>query len=340
MHFNPPKIVRAYRTASLNSVLALAGLLPLDLRVQEAALLYEVKKGHSQQVLGDLDLELPVPYAQTQHPVHLEGLQFDCMADGDEVVQRAAVDVNIYTDGSKIEGKVGAALSIWDDAAETLCRKLKLGNFCTVYQAELLALYEATLFVVKSNRRSFGLHSDSRSALETVAKGDSLHPLAVKARENVRKSREQGKDVRLYWVKAHAGVEGNERTDALAKQAAVGMKTKPNYDKCPVSYVKRQLRLESLEIFTGHGGFSSYLCRFRCKESPSCICDPGKEESVLHLLTECPVSGAMRAGAEIEMKSKINLETIRELVENRKTREKFLEYCKASALLAINRNKT
>ncbi|XP_045536678.1 uncharacterized protein LOC123721595 [Papilio machaon] len=335
------KIVRAYRTASLNSVLALAGLLPLDLRVQEAALLYEVKKGHSQQVLGDLDLELPVPYAQTQHPVHLEGLQFDCMADGDEVAQRAAVDVNIYTDGSKIEGKVGAALSIWDGAAETLCRKLKLGNFCTVYQAELLALHEATLFVMKSNRRSFGLHSDSRSALETVAKGDSLHPLAVKARENVRKSREQGKDVRLYWVKAHAGVEGNERADVLAKQAAVGMKTKPNYDKCPVSYVKWQLRLESLEVwngryrdgetasttkvffpdvvrafpvlrkidpdqvltqvFTGHGGFSSYLCRFRCKESPSCICDPGTEESVLHLLTECPVSGAMRAGAEIEM---------------------------------------
>ncbi|XP_013142173.1 PREDICTED: uncharacterized protein LOC106106173 [Papilio polytes] len=191
-------IVRAYRTASLNSVLALTWLLPLDLRIHEAALLYEVKKGHTQQVLGDLELERPIRYAQTLHPAHLEGQQFDCKADGDEGTQRAVVDVNIYTDGSKIEGKVGAALSVWNSAAEILCRKLKLGNFCTVYQAELLALHEATLYVVRSARfRSFGTHSDSRSALETVANGESLHPLAVKARENIRKGSEQGKEIGL-----------------------------------------------------------------------------------------------------------------------------------------------
>lgn len=42
------KVCRAYRTASLNSVLLLSGILPLDLRIREAASLYEAKKGVSQ----------------------------------------------------------------------------------------------------------------------------------------------------------------------------------------------------------------------------------------------------------------------------------------------------
>ncbi|XP_013147035.1 PREDICTED: uncharacterized protein LOC106109922, partial [Papilio polytes] len=241
------KIVRAYRTVSLNAALTLAGLLPLDLRVQEVAHLYEIKKGHSQRVLGDRDLERPTEYTKTQHPAHLEGLQFDCLTDGDEVAQRAAVDVRIYTDGSKIDGRVGAALSIWDSVAETSCRKLKLGNFCTVYQAELYALYEAVKFVARSPSKRFGIYSDSRSALESLKSVDCLHPLVGEIRERIGECRKRGKEIKLFWIKAHVGVEGNERADILAKSAAVGVKTEPHYDKCPVSFVKRQLRLDSLD---------------------------------------------------------------------------------------------
>ncbi|XP_045537326.1 uncharacterized protein LOC123721737 [Papilio machaon] len=374
------KIVRAYRTVSLNAAVALAGLLPLDLRVQEAALLYEVKKGHSQRVLRDRDLERPTKYEEAEHPAHLEGLQFDCLTDGDEVAQRATVDVRIYTDGSKIDGRVGAALSIWDGAAETSCRKLKLGNFCTVYQAELYALYEAVKFVVRSPSRRFGIYSDSRSALESLRSIDSLHPLVGEIRRMVKGCVEAGKEVRLNWIKAHVGVEGNERADQLAKQAAVGVKTKPHYDKVPVSFVKRQLRLDSLDewnrrykegvtasttrvffpdaisaypvlrkleldpvlvqVLTGHGGFAEYLHRFKCKTSPSCICDPARGESVLHAIVECPVFGRKRVEFETATKEKISLENINNLIRNKESRTKFIEYCKEIANKIIDRNRT
>ncbi|XP_063540783.1 uncharacterized protein LOC134749694 [Cydia strobilella] len=42
------------------------------------------------------------------------------------------------------------------------------------------------------------------------------------------------------------------------------------------------------QLMTGHGGFSEYLHRFKCKENPSCICEPGKPESIPHLIAECP----------------------------------------------------
>lgn len=50
---------RAYRTTSLTSALVLSGLLPIDLRIQESATLYEAKKGISVEFLPpDLTLRI------------------------------------------------------------------------------------------------------------------------------------------------------------------------------------------------------------------------------------------------------------------------------------------
>ncbi|XP_026315787.1 uncharacterized protein LOC113227125 [Hyposmocoma kahamanoa] len=317
------KIVKSYRTVSLHSALLLSGLLPLDIRIREAASLYEVKKGHSRRAIGDRELERPIPYIEQPHPAEQIGIDFLCLGDGAALEQHDNHGRKIYTDGSKIEGKVGAALSIWDDAAEISTKKLKLDRSCTVYQAELLALTEATSYALKHKAPHCNIYSDSRSALETIADGTSLHPLAVKIRANVTEIRKNKNVVNLFWIKAHAGLEGNERADKLAKDAALNKKTRADYDRCPVSFIKRQIRLDSLDewnrryvegttasttkiffpdaisaygllrkveldpllvqLMTGHGGFSSYLYRFKCKESPSCECNEEVEESVMHV---------------------------------------------------------
>lgn len=104
------------------------------------------------------------------------------------------------------------------------------------------------------------------------------------------------------------GLEGNEGVDELAKKAAQGCKRKPDYDLCPISYVKRCIRSATIDVWnqryvsgttasitkmflldvkiaysitrkiqvtsvkaqvmTGHGGFSEYLNRFGCKAHP------------------------------------------------------------------------
>lgn len=73
----------------------------------------------------------------------------------------------------------------------------------------------------------------------------------------------------------------------------------------------RKMKITSVitQIMTGHGGFSEYLNRFKCKESPSCTCDPNEKESVPHVLLECPVFGRQRANLEIKLKIDLKIDT-------------------------------
>ncbi|XP_063382997.1 uncharacterized protein LOC134669402 [Cydia fagiglandana] len=373
------KICKAYRTVSLNSALLLAGMLPLDLRVQEAASLYEAKKGVPQSALLDREVERMSSAMEAPHPAEHSDLEVISLVDQQQVDSYSNYQVRIFTDGSKIGGKVGAALSIWKGETEIKAHKLALSEQCTVYQAELLALCKATREITASREKTFGIYSDSMAALQTIQNRKCFHPLAVEARDNLRTSSRQGKMVTLHWIKAHAGLEGNERADVLAKEAAVGSKRKPNYDRCPVSFVKRAIRTATIEewnrryvdsdtasgtklffpdavnaykmvrkiqptgirtqLMTGHGGFSEYLHRFKCKESPSCICDPAVRETVPHILLECPVHDQMRFDLEMKLNLNLKLANMKELITSA-NREEFLNYCEKICKQVAKRNES
>ncbi|XP_045456010.1 uncharacterized protein LOC123665820 [Melitaea cinxia] len=334
------KLCRAYRTTSLNSALLLAGILPLDLRVREAANLYEARRGVPQRVIGDRKVERMSSALRSPHPASHIDLEFKRLADQEQFTANSEHAFNIFTDGSKIEGKVGAALSVWAGAAETKTLKLALPSYCTVYQAELLAICRAARMAADTLAGSVGIYSDSLSALLTLENPVAPHPLAVEARGHLRRALLRDKRVSLFWIKAHAGLEGNERADHLAREAALKSKRAFDYDSCPVSFIRRSIRMQSLDewnqryragetagvtrvffpdaiaaykikskigvdwfvaqALTGHGGFSEYLYRFKCKESPSCVCDPGCSESVLHVLLECPAFAYERLSLEYE----------------------------------------
>lgn len=105
--------------------------------------------------------------------------------------------------------------------------------------------------------------------------------------------------------------------------------------------IVRKMRLDPtlVQIMTGHGGFSSYLHRFKCKESPSCICNDEVEETVLHIVTECPVYGRQRFDAESELGVEITESTIREIIKHKCGREKFVKFYKQVILSVVNKNK-
>ncbi|KAJ8703805.1 hypothetical protein PYW07_013099 [Mythimna separata] len=147
----------------------------------------------------------------------------------------------IYTDGSKIEGKVGAALTWWEGGKESMSSTFGLEPHNTVFQSEMYALFRAVRLAKESRAASISILSDSRSSLDLLKRPSVTHHLALQIKSCLSEIREEGRKVRLFWLKAHVGTAGNERADELAKQAALTKET-ADYDKVPVSYVRRKIR--------------------------------------------------------------------------------------------------
>ncbi|GBP89235.1 hypothetical protein EVAR_71121_1 [Eumeta japonica] len=78
------KACRAHRTVSLHFVLILSRLLRLDIRVREAAWLYEVKRGKD---LGDTfinrELKTPVCFGDLPHSAHVYEIWYESVEDMD-----------------------------------------------------------------------------------------------------------------------------------------------------------------------------------------------------------------------------------------------------------------
>ena len=122
--------------------------------------------------------------------------------------------INVFTDGSKLNDKVGSGVYI--SAANTTLHEssFRLPDKATVFQAEIFAINQAAIYLQNSNASFIKIFVDSQAALlalnnKTISSrivGDTVHNLNLI----------QGQ-VRLVWIKAHVGHRGNERADHLAK---------------------------------------------------------------------------------------------------------------------------
>jgi ribonuclease HI len=377
------RICKAYRTTSLPAVLILAGILPLDLRIQEVASLYEAKKGLSVDYLPpNRKLEEIVKAKDLPHPATQLQLEYTLLEDTTDAAQTALqiTGPQIFTDGSKMEGKVGAALTWWEDGKEIHSQVFSLDSTCTVFQSELYALHRAVSGALESGEAAINIFSDSRSSLDLLCCTRLTHPLAKAIKESIAEIRSRGRRVRLFWIRSHVGTAGNERADELAKEGALKETSSPDYAEVPLSFVRRKIREESIakwqdrfdtasqgavtrtflpnvskaysvvrgtklnhlhaQILTGHGGFGEYLHRFRLKASPGCECDPNVSESVWHLLLDCPRFQTARYNLECICDQKLRREVLWELLDNKKTRSHFLKYIEEVAAIATKRNKT
>ncbi|GBP87328.1 hypothetical protein EVAR_69567_1 [Eumeta japonica] len=102
----------------------------------------------------------------------LDSQTLDCLA---------VVGPYIYTDGSRIEDKVGAALTEWRSGEETWYLTIRLDLFCTVFQVEIVALQSVIWKVKKGKGGLVNVLSDSRSALEVLTSPKTYHLVAHEA---------------------------------------------------------------------------------------------------------------------------------------------------------------
>ena len=127
----------------------------------------------------------------------------------------------VYTDGSKINERVGAAAVInrHFQNGETKCRQLseRLPNNSTIFAAEATAITLA-LDYYRSMDPDVVVYSDSRSCLQAIEGEDTENPLICHIMNLLWALSDKGTHVRFCWVPSHCGTEGNEIVDQLAKE--------------------------------------------------------------------------------------------------------------------------
>ena len=236
----------------------------------------------------------------------------------------------LYTDGSKVDEKVGCAYVI--DGANT---KISLPEACSVFTAELVAIYEALQFALQDARIHFLVCTDSLSSLQSIATCFPQHPLVQRIHDLLAGLCHADTRITFLWLPSHMGIAGNELADQAAKEA-VSLPPRPM--EVPARDIRSQLRLQVLAFWesqwladplpsklraikgTTRVWRSSFrarresviLCRLRIghtrsthsylmrrEDPPLCTC--GAVFTVAHIFTECVDLADLRRNFGLQM---------------------------------------
>jgi ribonuclease HI len=131
--------------------------------------------------------------------------------------------LQLYTDGSKIQGEVGAGLF---DETNEVRRTMKVRGPQTVNRAELVGILAALQYAggepaVVYTDSKFALQAIRRWILKPSVNDADKHADVVSEICSVLATRRVGVRTRLLKVPAHTGLRGNEVADGLAKAAAL-----------------------------------------------------------------------------------------------------------------------
>ena len=125
------------------------------------------------------------------------------------------VNCNVYTDGSKLRDSVGAGIFIMRDDS-TISAKIRLPDYATVYQAEVMAIKTAAdILSTMTDLTTVKFFVDSQAALRTFQADFIKSRTALQMISAL--NRVKHSYMEFVWTKAHVGNPGNEEADMLAK---------------------------------------------------------------------------------------------------------------------------
>ncbi|GFT49485.1 RNase H domain-containing protein [Trichonephila clavipes] len=206
------RVISGYRTISYEAVFAISGFPPIDIFIIRNNEFKIATKNCTNRSLDDSLRVFELPHPSERFPLLVN--------------YRKNIENNFpvvcFTDGSKINTKVGLAFVIFQEFIEIETRQFRIGDECCVFQvfqAELLCIAHAVSWICNNEIISSKIYRDSLSSLCALNNINSLRKLIVKTHINLNFLRSKGVQVFFSFVRGHTGIYGNERVDWLAKEA-------------------------------------------------------------------------------------------------------------------------
>ena len=231
--------------------------------------------------------------------------------------------VIVYTDGSRDPVRKRAGFGVYIEGVEVE-HSVRITDESSVFTTELMALLWALRWVERERPREVIICSDSAAALQAIKTGKSkARPdLVTDILEVLYRIVDTG--VTLCWVPGHAGVEGNEKVDSLAKESLdreieiqlplgrvelrgiikenlmrewqAGWESEvkgrhyhlvqPKIDKkCNCNALSRRDEVKLCRLRLGHCGLNKNLLLIGKHDTGLCQC--GQSESVAHVFLVC-----------------------------------------------------
>ena len=203
--------------------------------------------------------------------IKIEATKDNAKDQHDEICERPkALTVAIYTDGSGIENKIGAAA--YNSSANEVGHQ-HLGDVTqfNVYAAELTALHLAVQQIQNPHEgRVHRIFTDSQAALRAIdhPRRQSGQMIIKDILDCMDSIADNNPDlwIEMVWVPGHSGIEGNERADAEAKRAALDQSLSKRFaykalKSARVMHVKTIAKEQWRKVWNGNTKTASALRR-------------------------------------------------------------------------------
>ena len=181
-------------------------LTPIDIKIEETAHFFQITKGNKKE---EEEIDYDTRTKHWLHPAASLTILEDCNED-DSTIQ-------IFTDGSKTEQGAGAGAAIFITGKHTLSLKFRLDKRCTNNQSEQVAILKSLEYIngLHTAGKKVTVYTDSQMTLDFI-NNTSIHTSLIdKIRRQTLKMEQSAWNIRFCWVKAHAGIHGNELADTL-----------------------------------------------------------------------------------------------------------------------------
>jgi hypothetical protein len=125
---------------------------------------------------------------------------------------------HIFTDGLVIQGSTGCSFDF--DSRPFI---FHLHPFCSIFTAEIYALYRALLHLRHQSPGRFLLCTDSLSSLHALSSRVSDNPLVVQSLCITSELLHHSHTIVFCWIPGHTAIPGNEVEDSAARIGALNI---------------------------------------------------------------------------------------------------------------------